>query len=245
MTKQPRNAVIASFALAKEKIIVLLITEVCVTLLMILLSSVLEKMRVFAGSDLPAIILIFILGMDFYEDHSAFCKASALSLREKVISQCVVVGAVCLFVADFDRIASRAVLTVPTASLSEFFRMSVSSYAWTEKPIASSILESTFFFIMVYSAGYYIGCVRSTKNQRAAISSMLTVLIIVGSGTAIGFCTWINPISWVIGTPCAMLLRSNVTTVLLYAIAAAILMFSAHKVAHPSRRVHKAKEEQA
>ena len=221
-----RNTILCTLMFAKGKIICLVILEALITLLMISSKSVISEANLFISRDIPIMIFMFTFGMSFYNKHTPFCIANAVSFKYRIVSICIVAGGIIIIAGAYDSISTSLIIGNPPAlPIAEFIRYYVHNTPMSAQPLVFITSETILFYMSIFSTGYFVGAIRYIKGDNFALGIMAVMTVLfVGSVILTSF-TAINPIALVIGVIPAIMLQSRITGVLFYAALTFVIFF--------------------
>ncbi len=220
MTERLKNTILCTLMFSRSRLIALVIIETIITAVMIYWKEVFDKMPIFFPGDLLIGIFMFTYGITFFERHTPFCIANAVSEKYRAVSQTVVTGGIFFITAAYGCIFGRAVTDSYVFSLADALRIWVCGAFPRKGFLPLSITENTALYAFIFSAGYFFGAVKYAKSGGFALGVTAAAAALLWGIAAIGHFTWINPLAWLIGAIPAVMLKNGFTAFILYAAAA-------------------------
>lgn len=225
-----KATMLCSGALARSGLIGLVILQIIMAVVIRIISAKviyhMDSAVVSIGCDLVVVAYLLVFGILFYGRHTAFCISNAVSRNYRVSSYLTVIGVMTLLAA----LLNMAVCAFPdvdyTLSFAELYRFFVIGGGIWDHSIAATLAENIFYYFSVAAFGSLLGSLREAKGDG------FTLLLLLGTAVVLVGFAWLGnytatPAAWLCLLP-AMMLRSRWTAMLLYGIAAAVLLFGTY-----------------
>lgn len=223
MNDRLKNTILCSLLIARKIIVILILAEYAMIIIFLNKSS--GKVDFAIGADFIPFILVMLAGMSFFDRHNAFCRANAVSRRNRFISAGVVSAVICLMVSVINRIIW-AFISEYWISLGELVRTVSHMRMISGGNIPVDIIEMVFFWEAVFSIGYFLGGFRYSKGGAAVmITLIISAVVMFGSFFLYGIISF-TPAMVIMYIP--VLMQRSITTSVIFdiIIAAALLWFS-------------------
>ncbi len=245
MKNRLKKIILCALVFSKGKLVTLGILEVLMLLAMVIFRFLQQGMEVYDsviyGNDFVIVVVLFVYGLTFYENHLALCKQNAVSDKYRMLSQLIIGGGLSLILAVFDSVTRRFIPFGTDFSLAELIRISVDGGFYVTSNIFLTIIESFAMYFMVFSIGLVISAIREKIGQGATLITMLLVAFACIVGLMTGHFTWINPVAWMLGLVPAFMMQNMYLAVVFYTFVGLGANFVAYNIGLGSKNL-KARE---